>query len=148
MHPRFHIWQEKRLRGGLTGYATAGITPAGGMLTWWVSYRLFPVMTSPKNPRVLVGERHCRPLPAAAFAQSLHPLRDGIIVVLANQHDRLGTLYQQGSQVVAAQAGLAAAGILFRCQPQPGTELGTVFDQLLHHPLLMRDHDQTRGQHL
>jgi len=57
---------------------------------------------SPKNPRVLVGERHCRLLPTAALAQSLHPLRDGVIVVFADQNDRLGTLYQQGSQVVAA----------------------------------------------
>ena len=89
---------------------------------------------SPKNPRVLVGERHCHLLPTAALAQSLHPLRDGVIVVFTDQNDRLGTLYQQGSQVVAAslgdaaQAGLAAAGILFRCQPQPGTELGTIFE--------------------
>ena len=87
-----------------------------------------PGHDGPENPSVLVGECHSGLLPAAALAQSLRPLRDGIVVVLADQHNRLGTLYQQVSQVVAAalgdaaQAGLAAAGILFRRQPQPGAE--------------------------
>ena len=91
-----------------------------------------PGHDGPENPRVLVGERHGGLLPAATLAQSLPPLRDGVVVVLADQHDRLGTLYQQVAQVVAAalgdaaQAGLAAAGILFRRQPQPGAELGAV----------------------
>ena len=60
----------------------------------------------PENPRVLVGERYGGLLPAAAFAQSLRPLRDGVLIVLANQDDRFGTLYQQISQVVAAALGL------------------------------------------
>ena len=48
----------------------------------------------PQNPRVLVGECYSRFLPATTFAQSLRPLRDGVIVMLADQHGSLGTLYQ------------------------------------------------------
>ena len=102
----------------------------------------------PQNSRVLVGERNGGFLPAAAFAQSLRPLRDGVVVVLSGQHGSLGPLYQQVSQVVAAalgdatQAGLAAAGVLFRRQPQPGTELGAVLE-LLEVP--DRGHDGRSG---
>ena len=90
----------------------------------------------PQNPCVLVGERHGGLLPAATLAQSLRPLRDGVIVVLAGQHGSLGPLNQQGAQVVAAalgdvaQAGLAAAGILLWRQSQPGAELGAVLELL------------------
>ena len=88
----------------------------------------------PQNPRVLVGQCYSRFLPATTFAQSLRPLRDGVIVVLAGQHGRLRTLYQQGAQVVvaalgdAAQTGLAATGILFGCQSQPGAELSAILE--------------------
>lgn len=88
----------------------------------------------PQNPRVLVGQCYSRFLPANTFAQSLCPLRDGVIVMLAGQHGCFSTLYQQGSQVVAtalgdtAQIGFAATGILFGCQSQPGTELGAIFE--------------------
>ena len=95
---------------------------------------LVPGHDGPENTCVLVGQCHGGFLPPAALAQSLRPLRDGVIVVFADQYDRLGTLYQQVSQVVAAalsdaaKAGLAATGILFGCQPQPGTELGTILE--------------------
>ena len=95
---------------------------------------LVPGHDSPQNPCVLVGQGYRSFLPATAFAQSLHPLRDGVVVVLTGQHDSLGPLYEQGTQVIAAtlgdaaQAGLAATGILFGCQPQPGTELGTILE--------------------
>ena len=82
----------------------------------------------PENTCILVGQCHGGFLPAAALAQSLRPLRDGV-VLFSDQYDRLGTLYQQVSQVVAAalgdaaQVGLATTGVLFGCQSQPGTEV-------------------------
>ena len=88
----------------------------------------------PKNPRVLLGKCHSGLLPAATLTQPLHPLRDGVVVVLASQHDSLGPLYQQTSPVIAAalgdaaQTGLAAAGILSGCQSQPGAELCTILE--------------------
>ena len=77
----------------------------------------------PKDPGVLVGQCHNGFLPATALAQSLRPLRDGVIVVLASQHDSLGPLYEQGTQVVVATLGdapqtcFAAAGILSGREP-------------------------------
>ena len=40
---------------------------------------------SPQNPCVLVGQGYRSFLPATAFAQSLHPLRDGVVVMLTGQ---------------------------------------------------------------
>lgn len=90
----------------------------------------------PENSCVLVGKRHDCLLPAAAFAQSLYPLRDGVVVVFTGQHGSFGPLYQQSAQVAAtalgdaAQAGFAAAGILLWRQSQPGAELGAVLELL------------------
>ena len=95
-----------------------------------------PGHDGPQNSRVLVRQGERRFLPATTLAQLLSPLRDSVVVVLAGKNGRLGTLYQQAAQVViaafgdAAQIGLAAAGILFRCQPQPGTELSCILELL------------------
>ncbi len=90
----------------------------------------------PENPRVLVGERYDSFLPTAALTRAMRPLRDRVVVVLAGQHGSLSSLNQQGVQIVAAtlgdaaQAGLAAAGVLLWRQSQPGAELGSVLELL------------------
>lgn len=95
----------------------------------------------PKNPSVLVGESHHGFLPAATFPQLLCPLRYGVIVMLAGQHRRLGALYQQAAQVVAAALGdtaqtrLSTTGVLSWCQSQPGTKLSAVLELLEVPPL-------------
>ncbi len=139
MHLRFHVWQGKRIRDE---YCRPGRLRCRRHRSSWGNADMAGVIAlaashdGPENPSVLVGECHGGLLPAAALAQSLRPLRDGIVVVLADQHDRLGTLYQQGSQVVvpslgdAAQTGLAATRILLGRQPQPSAELGAVLELL------------------
>ena len=86
----------------------------------------------PQDASIFVGQGNHGFLPATALSQGDGPLRDGIKVVFASQHDRLGTLYQQGAQVTVAslgdgsEVGFASAGILSGRQPKPGGKLCTL----------------------
>jgi hypothetical protein len=74
----------------------------------------------PQNPRILVGQRHHRLLPARLLAQLVRPLGDRIIPPVRGQHRCSSALNQQSAQVNiaslgnGAQTGLAAAGALAR----------------------------------
>ena len=88
----------------------------------------------PQDASIFVGQGNHGFLPATALSQGDGPLRDGIKVVFASQHDRLGSLYQQGAQVTVAslgdgsKVGFAPTGVLPGCQSQPGCELGTILE--------------------
>ncbi len=93
---------------------------------------LTPRHHRPQDARVLVGQRNHRLLPTGAFAQRQRPLRDPVLSSVRRHHGRLRPLDQQRAQVGvaalgdAAQAGLAAAGVLARRQADPRAELSAV----------------------
>ena len=77
----------------------------------------------PQYSGVFVSQRNNRFLPATAFTQPLRPLGDRVVLVLAGQYGRLGTLNQKRTQVCvatfgdASQVSLATAGVLPGRQP-------------------------------
>ena len=83
----------------------------------------------PQDAGVFVGHGDYCLLPARALAQAKRPLRELVLPLMRRHHGRLRPLDEQGAQVLVPalgdvpEAGLAAAGVLLRHQPQPGAEL-------------------------
>lgn len=88
----------------------------------------------PQDASIFVDQGNHGFFPATVLSQGDGPLRDGIKVMFASQHDSLGTLYQQSAQITVAslgdgsKVGFAPAGVLPKCQSQSGCELGTIFE--------------------
>ena len=86
----------------------------------------------PQDARILVGQRRHGLLPTDTFLQLHQPLADAVVAFGRAPHGRLGTLDQQGAQVVVAtlgdapEPGLAPGGVLAGHQAEPGAELARV----------------------
>ncbi len=117
--------------------AQAGARVTPGLTLMWFGLNFSPrVMTAHRDAGVLVGQGHDGRLPARTLLERQGPSGDGVAARMGGVDHRFGALDQQGAQVgVAAfgdraQATLAAAGVLFGREAEPGAELGAALELL------------------